>query len=89
MTNRSCKREKQSSALPMVAEPDEDQNEQQQQQSANRSSDSAVLAGCLIRFSHSGLVELNCNTLVKLKYRNGQHFSGIFKVSSIARWKGR
>ena len=36
-----------------------------------------------------GLVELNCNTLVKLKYKNGQHHSGIFKVSSIARWKGR
>ena len=25
----------------------------------------------------------------KFRYRNGQHFSGIFKVSSIAQWKGR
>ena len=36
-----------------------------------------------------GMLELNCNTLVKLRYRNGQHYSGILKVSSIARWKGR
>ena len=27
-------------------------------------------------------------TLVKLRCRNGQHYSGILKVSSIARWKG-
>ena len=27
------------------------------------------------------LLELNCNTLVKLRYRNGQHYSGILKVS--------
>ena len=36
-----------------------------------------------------GLLELNCNTLVKLKYRKVQHYSGILKVSSIARRKGR
>ena len=35
------------------------------------------------------LLELNCNTLLKLRYRNGQHYSGILKVSSIARWKSR
>ena len=35
------------------------------------------------------LIELNYNTLVKLRYRNGQHYSEILKVSSIARWKGR
>ena len=37
----------------------------------------------------SGLLELNCNTLLKLRYRNGQHYSEILKVSSIARWKSR
>ena len=37
----------------------------------------------------SGLLELNCNTLVKLRYRDGQHYSRILKVSSIAWWKGR
>ena len=31
------------------------------------------------------LSELNCNTLLKLSYRNGQHYSGILKASSIAR----
>ena len=31
-----------------------------------------------------GLLELNCNTLVKLRYRNGQQYSRILKVSSIA-----
>ena len=35
------------------------------------------------------LVELNCNTLVNFRYRNGQYFSGIFKVLSIAGWKGQ
>ena len=36
-----------------------------------------------------GLLELSSSTLVKLRYRNGQHYSGILKVSLIARWKGR
>ena len=36
-----------------------------------------------------GRIELKCNALVKFIYRDCQHFSGIFKVSSIARWKGR
>ena len=35
------------------------------------------------------LLELNCNTLLKLRYRNDQYYSGILKVSSIARWKSR
>ena len=36
-----------------------------------------------------GLVELNCSTLVNFRCRNGQHFSGVLKVSSIPRWTGR
>ena len=63
MISRSCKREKQSSALPMAArwrpdggQPDEGQNELQQQQSANCSSDKAEIARCLTPFSHAGSV---------------------------------
>ena len=36
-----------------------------------------------------GMLELNCNTLVKLRYRNSQHYSGIMKVLLIAQWKDR
>ena len=66
MTNRSCKREKQSSALPLAArwrrdggQPDKDQNEQQQQQSTNHSSDNAEIARCLTPFSHPGPYLMN------------------------------
>ena len=43
----------------------------------------------MIAINKPGLKELNCNALLKLRYRNGWHCSGILKVSSIARWKSR
>ena len=55
MANQSCKRQKQSSALPMAARwrpARRGQNEQQQQQPANHSSDNAEIAYCLTPFSH-------------------------------------
>ena len=33
-------------------------------------------------FIKPGLLQLNCNTMVKLRYRNGQHYSGILKISA-------
>ena len=45
MTNQSYKRQKQSSALPMVASQMSGQNQEQQQQPANHSSNNTEAAG--------------------------------------------
>ena len=42
-----------------------------------------------VSYLKPGLLELNRNALVTLRYRNGQNYSGILRVSSIARWEGR